>query len=452
MVFLGMTLLFAGCTQLKLAESPLTGPPNRFDATPPPVPEITKSLASLFQDKTLTRYLARAQSHNPNLQIAAANLREAGFNTRISKAALLPNISANSNGSRSQANSAGQGFNAGTFDATRLSASLDVNWEVDIWGRVRADIIASQRDQLALAADYKTVQQSIAAQTTQAYFQLIAATQRLELATRRVESFALTANTLQRRFDQGTESLQNLSLAKTDVSNAKATLADTTNLRDQASRLLASLIGAYPDRSRQAYTWPTLKRRVATGIPSSLLRRRPDLDAAYQRIRAADARITIAQANLLPTFALTGSYGRQSDKLRDLLSSDFTVWSIAGNFVAPLFNSGALRAEINAANERAKSAVANYYATTLTALREVEDALGSESFLAQREESTTNALSSAQLAQTRAKRTFESGTADIITLLEAQRRAYDTEEALINIRELRYQNRVTLALALGKAY
>ena len=161
MVFLGMTLLFAGCTQLKLAESPLTAPPTRFDSTPPPVPEITKSLASLFQDKTLTRYLARAQSHNPNLQIAAANLREAGFNTRISKAALLPNISANSNGSRSQANSAGQGFNAGTFDATRLSASLDVNWEVDIWGRVRADIIASQRDQLALAADYKTVQQSI---------------------------------------------------------------------------------------------------------------------------------------------------------------------------------------------------------------------------------------------------------------------------------------------------
>lgn len=447
-----MASFLTGCTQLKLTESPLTSPPSHFDKTPPPVPEVAKSLTSLFQDKTLTRYLARAQKHNPNIQIAAANLREAGFNTRASKAALLPNLSASSNNSRSQANSAGQGFNAGTFDATRMSANLDVNWEVDIWGRVRADIIASQRDQLALAADYKTAQQSIAAQTTQAYFQLIAATQRLELASRRVESFTLTVDTLQRRFDHGTETLQNLSLAKTDVNTAKATLAETTNLRDQASRLLASLIGAYPDRSRQAYTWPTLKRRVATGIPSSLLRRRPDLDAAYQRIRAADARITIAQANFLPTFALTGTYGRQSDRLSDLLSSDFTIWSIAGNFVAPLFDGGALRAELNAANEQAKSAVANYYAITLTALREVEDALGSEAFLTQRKEAIANALSSAQLAQSRAQRNFERGASDIITLLETQRRAYDTEEALINIRELRYQNRVTLALALGKAY
>lgn len=442
----------AACGDMSFTSPDPVHHPARFDSSSPPVPQIATSLRTLFSDSTLNHYLARAAAANPSLQAAAATLEESGFNTRQSRGALFPALSANANGFRSQSNSAGQGFDVGTFDAQRFSASLDVQWELDLWGRVRAGVNASQQDLLAARADFQAAHQSIAAQTAQAYFQLIAATRRESLAQRRLSSLESTHRLVDRRFERGTGNLADVSLAKTDVENARARLAELTDLRNQASRLLGSLTGGYPDRSRSASEWPDLDRSIPSGIPSSLLRNRPDIDAAYQRIRAADSRIKVAHANLFPAFSLTGSYGRQSAELSDLTSPDVRVWSIAGNLTAPLFQGTTLRAQLGAAKARGKIAIANYHAAVVTALREVEDALGSETFLLQRENATRTALSAARTAETRTLRSYESGLTEILTLLETQRRAFDTEESLINIRELRFLNRVTLALALGKAY
>ncbi|MFT6181205.1 MAG: NodT family efflux transporter outer membrane factor (OMF) lipoprotein [Akkermansiaceae bacterium] len=449
---LAIGLLMAACTGLAPTASKISAAPARFDSTPPPVPEIATSLRTLFSDSGLNHYLSRAAVSNPDLKVAAANLEEAGFNTRQNRSPLFPTIAASTDGSRSQNNSSGQGFNAGTFDAKRFTATLDVQWELDLWGRIRSGITAATRDQQAASADYRSALQSISAQTAQAYFQLVGATQRVTLGQRRLESLAATLNLVDRRFDRGSGNYGDVNLAKTDVENSKARLAELTDLRDKVSRLLASLTGAYPDRSRTASSWPSLDRRVATGIPSSLLRNRPDIDAAYQRIRAADARVKVAHASLFPSFNLTGRYGRQSSALQDLTSPDFTVWSLAGNLTAPLFQGGALRAELGAANSRAKAALANYHSSVITALREVEDSLGSESLLAQRESATRSALAAAKKAESRVQRNYESGLSEILTLLDTQRRSFDTEEALISIRELRFLNRITLALALGKAY
>ena len=451
-VYSSLALLFVACSGNTPFAGKPTALPARFDSSPPPVLQVATSLRNLFPDSALNGYLTRAAATNPSLQAAAATLEEAGFNTRQSRGALFPALSANGNGFRSQANSAGQGFDVGTFDAQRFSASLDVQWELDLWGRVRAGVKASQQDLLAARADFKAAYQSIAAQAAQAYFQLVAATRREALAQRRLDSLESTHRLVDRRFERGTGNLADVSLAKTDVENSRARLAELTNLRHQASRLLGSLTGGYPDRSRSASNWPGLNKTVPSGIPSSLIRNRPDIDAAYQRIRAADSRIKVAHASLFPAFSLTGSYGRQSAELSELTSPDVRVWSIAGNLTAPLFQGNTLRAGLDAANARGKAAVANYHAAVVTALREVEDALGSETLLLQRETATRDALTAARTAESRTLRNYESGLGEILTLLETQRRAFDTEEALINIRELRYLNRVTLALALGKAY
>lgn len=444
--------ILGGCVSLPANKASVRKVPARFDATPPPVPQISTSLRTLFSDAGLNSYLSRAAGANPDLKASAARLEESGFNTRSSRAPFLPSLSANGNGFRSQSNSSGQGFDAGTFDAQRFAGSLDVQWELDLWGRIRAGVTAATRDQEAAIADYRSALQSISAQTAQAYFQLIGATRRADLATRRQTSFESTLNLVDRRFEIGVGNLGEVSLAKTDVETAKARLAELTDLRDQASRLLGALIGGSPDRSHTVSSWPSLTRRLAAGIPATLLRSRPDIDAAYQRIRAADARVKIAHTSLFPSFSLTGSNGRQSSELRDLTNTDFNVWSLGGNLTAPLFNNGAVRAELGAANARAKTAVAEYHATVITALREVEDALGSEGFLATREAALADALAAAKTAESQILRNYESGLVEILTLLDTQRRAFDTEESLILVRERRYQNRVTLALALGKAY
>jgi len=426
--------------------------PAHYQATPVPTPEIARSLNKLFQSSELNHYLTRALANNPDLRASAARLEEAGFNTRRSRAALLPDLTANSSATRSRNNSAGAGFNAGAFQSTRYSATLDSRWEIDVWGRIKAGVNAAASNEAAAAADYAAARQSIAAQTAQAYFSLVETTRRLALVKRQRKSFQETFQLVDRRFENGTGNFGDVSLAKTDVKNTDARIEQLKNSRDQAARLLATLTGSYPHSEQTAANWPTLQRRVPAGIPSSLLRRRPDIHAAYQRIRAADANITVAHANCFPSFSLTARAGQQTSRLKDLIDPGFTIWSLAGNLTAPLLDGGNLRAQLGAANSRAKQAIANYESTVLTALREVEDALGSEVYLARQESATREALKAARAAESRVLRNYESGLVEILTLLDTQRRSFATEEALIGIRSLRFQNRVNLTLALGKAY
>ncbi|MCP5536508.1 MAG: efflux transporter outer membrane subunit [Akkermansiaceae bacterium] len=419
--------------------------PKRYDATAPPVPEVKSGLLDLFPDAAMRAYVTRALTHNPDLKASAARLEEAGFNIRKAYAPLLPSLSAGSAAARSKSL-----VGTASSVSSRYSASLDTQWEIDVWGRIRAGVSASASDRNAALADYASARQSIAAQTIQAYFDLVAADRLLGLSQRRLASFQKSYQLVNRRFEAGTGNLGDLDLARTDVENTRAQLAQRKDARDQAARRLAVLTGAYPDARSSASAWPSLQRGVRAGIPSTLLMNRPDIDAAYQRIRAADSRVTVAHRDLYPRFSLTASGGNQSSTLKSLADANFNVWSIAGNLTAPLIDGGSRRAELGAANARAKQALANYQSTVLNAFREVENALGSERYLLSQELSTRKALAAARSAEARIQRNYETGLVEILTLLESQRRSFSTEESLINTQALRYKNRVTLALALGK--
>ncbi|QTN30997.1 efflux transporter outer membrane subunit [Akkermansiaceae bacterium] len=428
------------------------GIPAGYNGGRAPVPELVESMGSLFGDANLRRQIARAEKHNPDLDAAAARLEEAGFHTRSARSGLFPSLAGNAGSSRSQTNAAGAGFNFGSVITERNSASLDAQWEVDVWGRIRAGVAAADASRDAVAADYEAARQSIAAQTAQAWFELVAATKLRDLAGERMDSFQSTYDLVDRRFALGTAGLGELSLAKTDIENARAEINGRQDSRDRAARRLATLSGSYPDAGGRAADWPSMKRAVAAGIPSTLLESRPDIFSAYMRILAADASVKVAHRDLFPRFSLTSGGGQQSSALRDLADTDFTVWGIAANLSAPIVDGGSRRAELGAANARAKQALAAYRSTVLNAFREVEDALGSELYLAKQEEATAAALKAASTAEEQALRNYESGLVEILTVLDAKRRRFSAEESLIQLRNLRFQNRVALALALGKAY
>jgi NodT family efflux transporter outer membrane factor (OMF) lipoprotein len=330
--------------------------PADYNGGREPVPELVGSLSQLFNDAGLRRQVALSQSGNPDIAAAAARLEEAGFNTRSARSGFFPSLDLNTGVGRSQFNSAGGGNNFGTVISDRYSASLDAQWEVDVWGRVRAGVAAADADRDAAAADFAAARQSIAAQTAQAYFDLVAATRLRDLAAERLESFQGTFDLVDRRFGLGTADLGELDLARTDVENAKSEINARKDARDQAARQLATLTGRYPDAGLAANTWPSLRRAVAAGIPSTLLEVRPDICAAYLRILAADSGVKVAHADLFPRFSLTGGGGQQSAALSDLAKSNFTVWSVAANLSAPLADGGARRAELGAANAMAKPA------------------------------------------------------------------------------------------------
>jgi len=412
------------------------------------VPELVESLGEVFRDAGLKRQMRLAQEKNPDLAVAAARLQEAGFNTRSAAAGFFPSLTGNAGAGRGD--NPGGAFGPGV--SNRFSASLDVQWEVDVWGRIRSGLVAAGAQREAVAAEYAAASQSIAAQTAQAWFDLVATTKLSALAEERLASFQGTVDLLNRRFELGTADLGELSLAKTDVENARAEIQARRDARDQSARRLAVLVGDYPDTKSSATQWPSLQRGVAAGLPSTLLELRPDIYAAYMRILAADANVKVAHRDLFPQFSLTASGGQQSSALSDLAKSNFSVWAIAANLSGPIIDGGQRRAELGAANARAKQALANYRSTVLNAFREVENALGSETYLAGQERATAAALQAARTAEERALRNYESGLVEILTVLEAKRRRFDAEENLIQLKNLRLQNRVTLALALGKAY
>ncbi|MBT8043619.1 MAG: efflux transporter outer membrane subunit, partial [Verrucomicrobiae bacterium] len=319
--------------------------PKRYDATTAPVPDVKSGLLALFPDARMRSYVNRALASNPDLKASAARLEEAGFNLRKAYAPLIPSLSATGGAARSDV------FIGNTpISNTRYTATLDAQWELDVWGRIRSGLSASAGDENAAQADYQAARQSIAAQTMQAYFDLVAAEKLLGLTQRRLASFQKTYQLVNRRFEAGTGNLGDLDLARTDVENARAQLSQRSDSRDQAARRLAALTGSYPSAKSSASNWPPLQRGVQEGIPSTLLMKRPDIDAAYQRIRAADARVTVAHRDLYPRFSLTASGGNQSNVLKDFVDANFNVWSIAGNFTAPLLDGGSRRAELGAAN------------------------------------------------------------------------------------------------------
>lgn len=445
---LGLSLLSA-CAVLPNAKAPQSeeGQPTRTryeaDSSLPSV-ELTSSLRKVFSGTQLSQHLKRAQQHNPNLKTAAARLEEAGYDQLVSRSFLRPSLDTTV--------SAGRSRNSTSSPSNSYAATLDAQWEIDIWGRLRAGVVASQANEEAIRRDYDAASQSIAAQTAQAYFNLLAATDLISLAEERLTSFQDTYDLVNRRFEFGTTTLSDLSLAETDLENARATIALRKNNRDQAARLLAALTGRYPSANASPGPWPSLRKSVPAGLPSTLLLSRPDIQAAYARINQADANVFIAHRDLYPRFALTASTGQQSSTLHNLLEADYRPWSLAGNLTAPLFNAGALKSALGSANARAKQALTSYQSTVLTALREVENALGSESSLKQQEAATTRALKAAETAEARSLRNYESGLLEILDLLETKRRRFAAEESLIQIKSSRYQNRVALALALGKAY
>lgn len=428
------------------------GIPDGYRSGRAPVPELVDSLGEVFKDAELVKQIRLSQKYNPDLDAAAARLEEAGFNTRSARAVFFPSLTATAGANRSKTNSAGAGFDFGSSITDRFSASLDAQWEVDVWGRIRAGVIAAEASRESVAAEYAAASQSIAAQTAQAWFDLVAATKLRDLADERLKTFQSTVDLVNRRFELGTADLGDLSLAETDVENARSEISGLQNARDQAARQLATLTGAYPDSEKSASGWPAMKDSVAAGIPSTLLEVRPDIFAAYMRIVAADANVKVAHRDLFPQFSLTASGGQQSSALSDLAKSNFNVWSVAANLSGPVIDGGSRRAELGAANARAKQALAAYRSTVLNAFREVENALGSELYLRKQEDATSKALAAARTAEERTLRNYESGLVEILSVLEATRRRFAAEESLINLRNLRYQNRVALALALGKAY
>ncbi len=419
---------------------------------PLPVPEKAASAwIEDFHSPQLTALVQQAVEHNYSLQAAAARVRSAGARARISGADRYPRVSLGQDSSRSQ-RLRGARFQKTT--SNQFSLSGDISWEIDLWGRLRDLQRASLAQLDASSADYQASRLSLAADVVKTTLDLVETKMQTELSRQTLASLETNLEILDAKLEVGDvndRTALEISLSRSDVARARASISQRQRDGDAAKRRLEILLGNYPAGKITALDrFPTVKRSVPVGLPSDLLLRRPDIVAAEHRVDAALDNLSASRKALLPSLRLTGTGGTSTTQdFQDIFDPKALVWNIGYGLGQPLFEGGRLRGDIELTTAQRDELAADYADTALTAFREVETALAAEAFFKRQEIQLENASREALLAEELSLAQYERGLVDIITVLESQRRAFDSRSTLLTIKNQRLQNRVDLYLALG---
>jgi multidrug efflux system outer membrane protein len=459
--------LLAGCS----AKSPsLVESKAELTAIAPPAwtaspgwtsPSVDTAWELHFGDPTLARLIEEALAANPDLRAAAYRVGIAEADAAIAGADLYPSIGASGSGARSRQVYVGFPIDDPSLpdplkvESTNLGVSLDLSWELDVWGRLRAGKEAAEGELEAARAAYDGARLSLAGQTAKAWFAVLEAREQLELADQQLASWRSTEEQVSARYERGLRSPLDLRFARTQVAASEARAIIRRQALDRLARQLEALLGRYPSAELAATSpasnlsdWPAMPA-VPAGVPLDVLARRFDLVRAGQRVYAADRRVWAAKASLLPRVAITGSAGSVSEDFAHLLDGDFGVWQLAANLMQPIFEGGRLRGAVRKSKAAAGAEAADYVSTALVAFTEVEVALAGESYLAGTEEALERASIEATAAERLASERYRSGIEGYVTLLESSRSALEADSALIEARRRRLENRVDLVLALG---
>lgn len=377
-----------------------------------------------FGDERLNTLVEQALEKNIDLKIAYVNLQTAALTLKNSRADLFPTIGIEGSGSktRTSGETYGKQDNA-KYDSFSLSAVL--NYEVDLWGRVRNSIASNDALLKASKFDYDNARLTIASNVAQGYFSLVALKMQERVLEDTLKSYNETAAYRKKQLDAGatTQIVYLQSLAA--VQSAQISLSNVQKSLVSSSSALAILCGKSNDEilSQIIDTSADLPQapQINAGISSDILLRRSDVASAYENLKSANALIGVAKVAYFPTISLTGAFGFSSNELDRLFVQNANVWSFAGQIAQSVFDYGKRANNVEIA-ELAQSAKAlNYEKTIKTALSEVKTALNDREKASLIWRDTQNLLDSQSKIYDLAKAQFDAGYADHLTLLDAQR-------------------------------
>ncbi len=423
-------LAAAACSFAPKYQRPQTAVPKesfRF-ATP----GETSSVADLpwwevCKDPKLHALIREALAANQDLALAAARVDEARAIVGISKADYYPQVYGALSGSYGQIYS--DKIVDGSKSQAVFSGSLNLSWEVDLWGRVRNSRDASYADLVATEDGRQAVILSIVSGVAQAYLELRAFDLQLDIVKANVESRRATFDLFQTRARGGVGSDLEVNQARSDLAFAQAYVPQTEMLIWMKENELCVLLGRPPgpiDRGATLTETPVIPD-LPSGVPAALLARRPDLLAAEQGIVAAGARVGVAVANRIPSLTLTGYVGLEARKVPDLFTPGAVFWNALAGLFVPIFEGGRLSSIEEAARARLEQSMAAYRQAVEVALREVADASAGVTKLKDvrlaREEQVKATTQATKLAFMR----YQGGVSSYLEVLDAQRQQFDSQ-------------------------
>jgi len=383
----------------------------------------------VYRDPALDQLVEEALTRNADLSLAVARVDEARALLGIAQSQLAPQIDATLDRSRSLSSAA-----TGTLppnvarERNDYRASLNVSYEIDLWGRLRTSAGAARADLLASEAASDAVRLLLAAEVARSYFALRAFDERVELTRRTVALRDDALRLQQKRSEGGLISGFELRQLEAEAASVRAQLPPLERDRELEEAALSVLLG----RSPKAIYEGAIARAsggsqapgaavLPEGMPSELLLRRPDLVEAEQRLIAANARVASARAAFFPSIALTGALGSESAALAALFSGPAGMWTLAASLAQPIFAGERLQAERAASEARERQALAQYQRAIQTAFREVREALAAQARARESHEAESQRVKALTETLRLARLRYEHGLASQLDVLDAER-------------------------------
>ncbi|MEM1050465.1 MAG: efflux transporter outer membrane subunit [Pseudomonadota bacterium] len=466
---IGIRFLLAGAAVLALAGcASLTTQEGVREATRQSLPELPSQWLvdgalpgeveigwiEKLGDPVLVELVREAQLANRDILAAAANVEASYAIARQARSALFPAIDAGVTARESELfENPTAGQTSSVFLSPDYDFSLQASWEADLWGRIRAGRNAAYASAQAVEADFRFAQYSLAAAVAQSYFAVIEADLQIDVAQRTYDSYAEIDRIVRVRVREGYADEQDLRTAASDLATIRDSLENALGAKRSAVRALEILVGRYPSTTLEgAKQLPATPPAPPSGLPSQLLERRPDVIAAERDVSAAFSELDQTKAARLPILNLTGSVGGSSNELDNILDGRNLVWSVIGSLLQPIFDGDLRGSQVDEADANKRAAVANYAATALSALEEVENNLDQFTVLRLREGALLDARDEAIEAVRLAEFRYKEGETDLIDLLNIQQRQFSTEQEFVSIQRARVDQWVNLNLALGGSW
>jgi len=439
----------------ELSETGAATSPTTRPASGTPVVQWWKT----FEDPDLNSLIDRAVASNLDLRRAQARVREARAQREFTHADLFPQV--NTIGSYSNTHTPLGGFAqspsgsapSGIGDQNLFQVGFDALWEIDVFGGVRRSVEAADYDLMAAVEDQRDITITLLAEVARNYVDLRGFQRRLTIARENLQAQQSTLDLTKNRLKAGVATDLDVARAQAQVSSTASVIPTLETSARQSIHRLGTLLGSDPMSLSNELTptkpIPGVPPQLPVGVPSEILRRRPDIRRAERQLAASTARIGVATADLFPKFSLTGSLGLESARSNNLFDYASRYYSIGPSVSWPIFDAGRIRSNIRVQNAREEQAVAVYEQTVLNALGEVEDALVAYSQEEARRRTLEDAAEANRRAVTLAQQLYGAGRTDFLSVLQAQRDLFATQDALVQSTRTVSTNLVGLYKALG---
>jgi NodT family efflux transporter outer membrane factor (OMF) lipoprotein len=407
---------------------------------------VEKEWWRAFGDPVLDNLVAQALAHNGDLRTARSRLQEYQARIQVARSSQEPSLSINGGPTRARVISA-----TGTpAESTTITGNVQAAYELDPFGRLEAATRAARFDYAAQQAAADAVALSVAANTASGYLNLRGLDAQLALARATLQSRQQSLDLARRQFEVGYSSRLELSQAEAEYRNTAAAIPQLERAITQQENALSLLAGASPGQVARGTVLIALQApAIAPGLPSELLRRRPDIAQAERAVAAADASLAAARDQMLPSVRLTASVGSTAHSLPDLLGGGTALWSVGGSVLAPIFDAGRLRAQAEISASLRDRAVFAYESVVRNAFAETENGLaGVERLREQLDQAEARRVATAEVLRIAHNR-YRNGYSSYLEELDAQRNAFSAENNVLQLRASWLAAHVDLYRALG---